>query len=146
MRRRDWSFHDKWAERMGISKEISELINWLSDFPSECKKFVEFCKQRGEKVPEGHNSERRRWHVAKLKFEFLKPYGPKYLQAWLLHHFLDYIKKVHSYYENYYENGLEEMIRRFENKPMVRVIPSKEEWEAVKNFVLQNFEEIIRDG
>jgi len=37
-----WKIHNKWAEKLGISKEVSNYVNTLVDFPEKHKEFMKF--------------------------------------------------------------------------------------------------------
>jgi hypothetical protein len=45
-----WEIHDKWAVKLGISREISNFVNHLSNFPEETQEFMEFCEREGEEI------------------------------------------------------------------------------------------------
>ncbi|HUV80735.1 MAG TPA: hypothetical protein VMW40_07965, partial [Candidatus Bathyarchaeia archaeon] len=45
-----WEVHDKWAEKMRLSKEIVNFVNHLSDFPDKTREFIEFCEREGEEM------------------------------------------------------------------------------------------------
>jgi hypothetical protein len=45
-----WVIHGKWAEKIGISREISNFVNHLGDFPEETQEFMEFCEHEGEEI------------------------------------------------------------------------------------------------
>jgi hypothetical protein len=37
----EWSIHNKWAEKMRISREVSNFVNKLINLPEECQEFSE---------------------------------------------------------------------------------------------------------
>lgn len=39
----EWIIHNKWTGRINISKEISNFVNLLIDFPEKCQEFQDFC-------------------------------------------------------------------------------------------------------
>jgi len=63
----EWGIHDKWAERMGISAEVSNNVNILIDFPKECPEYLDFCAEitRWSDYYEGKSS---RWPFTARKF------------------------------------------------------------------------------
>ena len=44
-----WKTHNKWAEKMGILKEISHRVNNLIDFSLKERDYVLFCKKKSSK-------------------------------------------------------------------------------------------------
>jgi len=145
----EWKIHNKCAEKLGISKEISNFVNRLIDFSEECQEFMEFCNREDEKsrtsrrkrvvtlpyrVTVGkHDSGRRRKTAMYLQLRFLRQKGSKYVKAWYLHHILDYIKSAPIL-------SIEEILKRIENKT-----ESCKELEIVKDFVMKNSEEILQE-
>ncbi|MBA7596248.1 hypothetical protein ES703_03218 [subsurface metagenome] len=101
-----WYIHDKWAQRMGIPKEVSEYVNGLIDFPQKCQEFLVFCEEdpdarvyskgRPTRVNVGqfvvHDSGRREAFARELQLKFLSQKGNDYVTAWYLHHVLDYMQ------------------------------------------------------
>ena len=41
-----WNTHNKWAERIGIPRRVSDFVNKLSDSPKTCEVFRAFCERR----------------------------------------------------------------------------------------------------
>jgi len=145
----EWKIHNKWAEKLGIPKEISNFVNRLIDFPEESQEFMEFCNREDEKPRTGrrkcvvtlpyrttvgkHDSGRRRKTAAYLQLRFLRQKGSEYVEAWYLHHILDYIESAPIL-------SIEEILKRIENKT-----ESCQELNIVKNFVMSNSDEILQD-
>jgi len=46
----EWEIHDRWAEKLGISKEISNYVNSLIGFPERHQEFMEFCDNEDKTV------------------------------------------------------------------------------------------------
>ena len=119
----EWKIHNKWAEKLGIPKEISNFVNRLIDFPKESQEFMEFCDREDEKPRTGrrkrvvtlpyrttvgkHDTGRRRKTAAYL-LRFLRQKGSEYVE-WYLHHILDYIESTPIL-------SIEEILKRIENK------------------------------
>jgi len=132
-----WEIHDKWAEKLGVPKEISNFANQLSDFPEQCQEFMEFCECRGGEII-SHlvricNFERIMKIPKYLQVVFLRQKGSEYLMAWYLHYTLDYLRMAP-------ELSHEEILNRIE----ARFEPCQE-LETIKKFVLENSVEILRD-
>jgi len=84
----EWSIHNKWAGKMGISKETSNFVNGLIDFPERCSEFIDFLKayefskppHTKKVLPEdvlkrfrtGHDKGRIRKTTMYLQLDFLK--------------------------------------------------------------------------
>jgi hypothetical protein len=133
-----WEIHDKWAERMGISGEISNFVNHLSDFPEETQEFMEFCEREGGEIilqlVKAHDFRMIMKIPKYLQVVFLqRQKGSEYVKAWYLHYVLDYIKMAPALTP-------EEVIKRTED----RFEPCKE-LEIIKEFVMENAEEIVED-
>ena len=103
--------HTKWAEKLGIPREISDYVNRLIETPGKCQEFVEFCDREDEKsrtgkrrcvvtIPYrmlvGKRSSGRRKIVTYLLLGFLRQKGSEYIKAWYLHQILNYIEKAPS--------------------------------------------------
>ena len=133
-----WEIHDKWAEKMGVSGEISDFVNHLSDFPEECREFMDFCEHEGGEIilqlVKAHDFRMIMKIPKYLQVVFLqRQKGSEYVTAWYLHYVLDYIKMAPALTS-------EEIIKRTED----RFEPCKE-LEIIKEFVMENAEEILPD-
>jgi len=133
-----WEIHDKWAEKMEISKEISNFVNHLSDFPEECQEFMEFCEREGGEIILQLVRLRDFGRIMKipryLQVVFLRRQkGSEYVTAWYLHYVLDYIKMAPALTP-------EEVIKRTEDR-----FEHSKELEIIKEFVMENAEEILQD-
>jgi hypothetical protein len=133
-----WEIHDKWAERMGISKEISNFVNQLSDFPEETQEFMEFCEREGGEIilqlVRVHDFRMIMKIPKYLQIVFLqRQKGSEYVKAWYLHYVLDYIKMAPALTP-------EEVIKRTEDR-----FERCDELEIIKEFVMENSEEILED-
>ncbi len=144
-----WKIHNKWAEKLGIPKEISNFVNLLIDFPEENQEFMEFLDTEDKKPRTGkrkcvvtlpyratvgkHDSGRRRKTAMHLQLRFLHLKGSEYVKAWYLHHILDYIESAPIL-------SVEEILKRIESKT-----ESCQELEIIKSFVMSNSEEILQE-
>ena len=138
----EWKIHNKWAEKLGIPKEISNFVNRLIDFPKESQEFMEFCDREDEKPRTGrrkrvvtlpyrttvgkHDTGRRKT-AAYLQLRFLRQKGSEYVEAWYLHHILDYIESAPIL-----------ILKRIENKTEYC-----KELNIFKNLVVSNYDEIM---
>ncbi|MEA3485901.1 MAG: hypothetical protein U9R03_04250 [Candidatus Aerophobetes bacterium] len=148
----EWKIHDKWAEEIGVSKEVSNFVNLLIDFPQECPEFLNFCDKEEEGISElsksqqsvihksfaqriGYDSGRRRKTDMHIQLQFLHERGSECVKAWYLHQILDY---------NYIKGApiltVEEILERIESKT-----ESCQELENVKRFVIYHSSEILQD-
>ncbi len=133
-----WEIHDKWAERMGLPSEISNFVNHLSDFPEKCQEFMEFCEREGGEIiielVKVHDFRRIMKIPKYLQVVFSRRQkGSEYVKAWYLHYVLDYIRMAPAL-------TVEEIIKRTEDR-----FESCQELEVIKNFVMDNSEEIVQD-
>jgi len=126
----EWSIHNKWAEKMRISREVSNFVNKLIDFPEECQEFSE-DQRKTYKIE--HNSGRKRKTVMYMQLRFLRQKGAEFVKAWFLHHALDYIKGAPIL-------SIEEVLKRLEER--TEVCP---ELETVQDFIEENSEQILHD-
>ncbi len=153
-----WEIHNKWAEQMGISKEVSVFINLIIDFPQKCQEFLDFCdrdpdakiysKGRPTHITIGqfmrHDSGRNKEYARKIQLKFLRQKGVEYIKAWYLHHILDYIKW-------WITETPSESIPRIEDilqaKRLEKMFGSsaKQELQTITNFVTNHSEEILQD-
>ena len=131
-----WEIHDKWAEKIGIPREISNFVNHLSDFPEECHEFMDFCEREGEEIilelVRVHDFRRIMKIPKYLQLVFSREKGSEYVKAWYLHYVLDYIKMAPAL-------TFEEIIKRTEDR-----FEPCQELEIIKNFVMDNSEEIVQ--
>lgn len=146
-----WKIHNKWAERIGISEEISTYVNMLIDFPQKCPEFLRFCDNYDKKVSQmtksrrsvlcssfaevvgKHDTGRRRKTATYIQLDFLQQKGNEYMRAWYLHHALDYIEKAPVL-------TVEEILERLEKRTK-----SSPELEVVSRFIKDHSEEILQD-
>lgn len=126
----EWSIHNKWAEKMRISREVSNFVNKLIDFPEECQEFSE-DQRKIYKIE--HNSGRKRKTVMYMQLRFLRQKGAEFVKVWFLHHALDYIKGAPIL-------SIEEVLKRLEER--TEVCP---ELETVQDFIEENSEQILHD-
>jgi len=132
-----WEIHDKWVEKLGVPKEISNFVNQLSDVPEQCQEFIEFCERREAEIiaqlVQSCDFERIMRIPKYLQVIFVRQKGSEYLMAWYLHYALDYIRMAP-------ELTPQEILNRIE----ARFEPCQE-FETIKRFVLENSKEILQD-
>ncbi len=132
-----WDIHDKWADKLGIPKEITTLVNQFSDFPDQSQEFWEFCERKGEALilplVWSHDFSTIMKIPKYLQLMFVRHKGSEYVTAWYLHYVLDYIRMAPTL-------TAEEVFKRTEDR-----FGSCQELEEVKRFVLENLEEVVLD-
>jgi hypothetical protein len=154
----EWKIHNKWAEKAGISKEVSGFVNLLIDFPQKCQEFLDFCdREQAARIYKGgkstrmtilplirHNSARNKKYARKIQLEFLRQKGDEYIKAWYLHQILDYLKWWVTEEPSEYVLSIEDILQA---KRLDRQIgsPQDRELQNIKNFVMNHSEEILRD-
>lgn len=132
-----WEVHEKWAEKFGLSKEITAFVNHVSDFPDQSQEFRAFCERKAEAIIlplVWSNDFETIMKIPKyLQLMFVRHKGRDYVTAWYLHYVLDYIRMA---------PGLtaEEILQRTE----ARFEPCQE-LDRIKHFVRENEEELVRD-
>ena len=155
----EWFIHDIYAIRMESSKEISNYINRLINFPWEVEDYEKFVLSRRKLTPTGiksmkkllktdnliramvpHDGGRTSKTVMRDQLEFLNDMNDmRYVHTWFLHHFLDYIEKVGEGYER--DVLLERINDRFSGPS--NLFP--EILKQVSEFVKEYYEEIFND-
>ena len=132
-----WEVHDKWAEKLGVPREITNFVNYLSDFPDKTREFMEFCEREGETIilqlVRTHDFERIMKIPKYLQLVFVRQKGSDYVTAWYLHYVLDYIRMAPAL-------TAEEILKRTEDR-----FEPCQELERIKRFVMENAEEIVHD-
>lgn len=129
--------HDKWAEKMGLSREITNFVNHLSDFSDKTQEFMEFCEREGEEIilqlVRTHDFSMIMKIPKYLQLMFVRQKGSEYVTAWYLHYVLDYIRMAPAL-------TAEEILKRTED-----IFEPCQELERIKRFVQENAEELVRD-
>ena len=122
---------------MGLSREIVEFVNHLSDFPDQSQEFREFCVRDGEVIilnlVRAHDFEMIMKIPKYLQLAFVRRKGSDYVTAWYLHYVLDYLRMAPDF-------RADEVLKRTEAR-----FGACEELERIKKFVKENAEEIVRD-
>jgi len=123
---------------MRISRQISNFVNHLSDFPEKSQEFMEFCEREGGEIilqlVTAHDFGMIMKIPKYLQVVFLqRQKGSEYVKAWYLHYILDYIKMAPAL-------SVEEIIKRTEDR-----FERCQELEIIKEFVVENSEEILVD-
>jgi len=132
-----WEVHDKWTEKMGLSEEIANFANHLSDFPDETQEFMLFCEREGEEVilqlVRTHDFSMIMKIPKYLQLVFVRQKGSEYVTAWYLHYVLDYIRMAPAL-------TAEEILKRTEDR-----FEPCQELEKIKKFVMEYAEDIVHD-
>ena len=153
----EWKIHNKWAEKMRISKEASIFVNGLIDFPKDSQEFKGFCEKdpdarifSGSRPTRGtifsfiiHDLGRNKEYARRIQLKFLFQKGNDYIRAYYLHQILDY---VDWWVRSYPEEDLT-TTDILEKKRLKKKIgdPENEELQFVVDFVNQNSEKILKD-
>lgn len=102
-----WEIHNnKWADKIGISKDIQNFVNGVIDFPEKCQEFQDFCEKeqdarifkRGKPTKMTvapfikHDLGRNEKYIRKIQLKFLSQKGKDYERAYYLHQILDYLE------------------------------------------------------
>lgn len=154
----EWRIHDKWAERMGIPREISSFINNLIDFPKECPEYLDFCdtdldariyiKGRPTRITIAdftrHDSGRSDKHVRAIQLKFLRQKGKDYVRAWYLHNILDYIKWWLTKVPSELVIDIEDMLQEKRLEKKIGDVQDQD-LQSVRSFVFKHSGEILRD-
>ncbi|MEA2051621.1 MAG: hypothetical protein U9O90_02205, partial [Euryarchaeota archaeon] len=81
---------------MGLSREITDFVNHLSDFPEKSPEFIVFCEREGEEIiiqlVKSHDFKMIMKIPKYLQLLFMREKGSEYVKAWYLHYVLDYIR------------------------------------------------------
>lgn len=132
-----WEVHDKWTEKMGLSEEIANFANHLSDFPDKTQEFMLFCEREGEAVilqlVRTHDFSMIMKIPKYLQLVFVRQKGSEYVTAWYLHYVLDYIRMAPAL-------TAEEILKRTEDR-----FEPCQELENIKKFVMEYAEDIVHD-
>jgi hypothetical protein len=136
----DWSDHDRWAEKLGIDKQVSSEVNRIVDsidqgesLPSEYRKHLKKCSQKWadeegaaegnsalgmvieENTKRGHDQSRNSTTDGDIAAEVqrcaMRRMGDDYVKAWYLHHHLDYLHENRNS-----DKSAEELIDEYEEK------------------------------
>lgn len=160
-----WKKHDKWANKLGISNEVSRYVNNLIDAIRDDKtlppEYIDFVRKESEKIGEQskkgkrviamliqretlkHDSGRRRKTIgrvsAKIQSRYMKKKGKDYVKAWYLHHALDYLEGNRDWIRNVPSETVETVIMKHKkNRPQTF---SKE----IADFLKNNTKELEQD-
>jgi hypothetical protein len=132
-----WEVHDKWAEKLGLAKEITSFVNHLSDFPDQNQEFMEFCERKGEVIllplVWSHDFTTIMKIPKYLQLMFAREKGSAYVTAWYLHYVLDYIRMAPAL-------TAEEVLTRTDDR-----FEACKEFENIKQFVIEHTGEIVKD-
>ncbi|VUT24557.1 MAG: hypothetical protein MOIL_00571 [Candidatus Methanolliviera sp. GoM_oil] len=159
-----WKDHDRWAQKLGISKEVYRYVNNLIDAIAGGKtlpqEYIDFVHKESIRIAETEGSEKRAGILpiilsqetlkhdsarsrrtsgaiaSDIQLKFLKGKGEDYVKAWYLHHALDYL-----YDRRYDGKSIESLFIKYEeNRP---VTFSREIIEFLKSNT--NLEELKKD-
>ena len=157
-----WKIHDKWAQKLGISEEVSKYTNGiidarkLEDYPEAFAKYVNEVKISRPKgrVPFSLVDLLVMFHThdfgkkASMKREilpFFRAKGRDYVKAWHAHFILDYLVDLKDWMKNTGES-IEDCIDKYlKNKKATVILGTKEQLIEVMSFLKRNSEELQKD-
>jgi hypothetical protein len=132
-----WEIHNKWAAKMALTRETTDFVNHLSDFPEKSQEFIVFCEREGEEIiiqlAKSHDFKMIMKIPKYLQLLFMREKGSEYVKAWYLHYVLDYIRMAPAL-------TAEEVLKRTEDR-----FEPCQELEAIKGFVIENADEVVYD-
>ncbi len=154
-----WDVHDKWAEKLSISGEISNYINRAADNRDMPEDFKKHTRERKIPMSRGKSQSigsltflfgKNLHDRGKLKFakeqdlQFLSKKGTDYVKTWYLHFILDYLVALRDWRKNTGEN-IEDCIGKYQKNKAVTVLDTKEQLVEVMSFLKENSEELAKD-
>jgi hypothetical protein len=130
----NWTFHNDWATRLGVPREIAKWINVREDipkFPEEEQK-----KYKG-RVPEYPPT-----------YQEMKSESIEHLKAWILHLLIDELEDILEAVAKSEVLPESEIIKLAKDglqfSPLLRVLPDTDVEGEVKTFFLKNLGDISR--
>ncbi len=160
-----WKNHNKWALKLGISKEVSRYVNNIIDVISVInlpQEYLDFVNKESRKIAEQskrkvgiiamviesktleHDSARKEKKtmgkiVSEIQLKFLETKGKDFVKAWYLHHALDYLNDNRDWIKNVPTETINTLFTRYQkNKP---VTFSRE----IIDFLKKNIQELRKD-
>lgn len=132
----NWKFHNDWAVKLGIPRDIANWVNKREDMPKidhfDDKGLQKFKENLPEDLPTYNEMAKK---------------GGEYLRAWILHILIDEIEDICEYLsENAlekYETGTdlyEEAKDMFFSNSLLRLVP-----DDIQKFISANINELIKD-
>jgi len=162
----EWNIHDKWVQKMGISKEVSNYINRAIDNINVPEDFREYIEERRMPRSKGKNlsimdivslqggslHDIGKGNEEKVKFIkgpillFLSKKGKDYVKAWYMHFILDYLNsyQIRDWMKNAGE-AVEDCINKYQKNKAVTVLGKERHLTEVMNFLKANAHELQKD-
>lgn len=161
----DWKNHNKWAQKLGISEEVSRYVNNLIDAIREGKtlpqEYLEFVREESDKIGKQsgkrggviailieretlkHDAGRKKKTSGKIasgiQLKFLETKGKDFVKVWYLHHALDYLNGNKDLIKNVPTETIETVFTTYQkNRP---VTFSRE----IVDFLKKNIQELRKD-
>ena len=154
----NWKTHVKWSRKMGIPEDVAGYTNRiidarkLEDYPEDFAEHInraEFPRPKGRLpfsladllVTFGTHD------VRKTKREilpFFERKGNAYVEAWYLHHILDYLVKLKDWMKNTGES-IEDCINKYQKNKAVTVLETEKQLIEVMDFLKRNTQELRKD-
>jgi len=162
-----WNIHNKWAEKIGISEEISNYINRAIDnvnMPEDFRAYIEERKMprsRGKNLSVidvvdlqgkslhdlGKGDKEKVRFIKESVLLFLSEKGKDYVKAWYLHFILDYLnsRQMRDWMKNTGEGVVKECIDKYQKNKAVIIPGTDEQLIEVMNFLKNNIQELQKD-
>jgi hypothetical protein len=131
----NWKFHNEWAVKMGLPKEVANWVNKREDLPKMSDVKDKGLSKFKTNIPNEQPT-----------YDEMKEKGDYYLRAWLLHILIDELEDMcdidfgHALKE--YEMGADlyvEAKEYFLCTPILRIVPND-----IGKFVTDNIDELIK--
>ena len=132
----NWKFHNAWAVKMGIPKEVANWVNKREDLPQFDKSNDKGLQAFRATIPD-HQPD----------YNEMLAKGNEYLRAWMLHVLIDELENI---CEDLAEDGLKEFEEgtdlyevakdMFNTNGLLRLIPNE-----LTKFISDNMDKLLED-
>lgn len=153
-----WNIHDKWAQKMGISKEISNYINRAIDninVPEDLIKYLNETQipRPKDRVPWriedllamfGRHDFGHKKFIKEKVLPFFQRKGRNYINAYYLHFILDYLIALKDWMKNT-DESIEDCIDKYQTNKAVTIPGTKGVLIEVMNFLKRNNKDLQKD-
>lgn len=146
-----FEIHDKWAQKLGISIEISNYINRAFhniDVPEDFKRHSherKIPRSKGGNISIKDIGYRRvNPFIQKQDLQFFSKKGKDYVKAQYLFFILHYLVKLKTWMKDTGE-GFEDCIDKYQKNKKVTIQETEEELIEVLDFLKRNSQELQKD-
>lgn len=130
----NWKLHNDWAVKLGISRQVANLVNKREDLPK-----IPFCDDKSlqkfkEQLPDTQPT-----------YDEMSKMGSEYLRAWILHLLIDEMEDICEYIiadKGADDNSdlYKETKDMFCNNALLRLTP-----DDINNFIFNNMDDLFGD-